>query len=442
MNQIDIYVIDNASNDGSVEELKDRFKDQIFIIENKENLGGSGGFNTGLRLGLKKDYDYLVLADNDVVMAEDAIECLYRYMKENPSVGLCGAKIMEKQSPHIIQEMGGTLQLSQFRIISYFQRAIDNESIPKELECDFVSACTLMANGSALKKIGVMDDEFYIYMDDIEWSIRVKQAGYKIAVCGDAKVWHEKQAVNAMPTNTFARYYLWRNKIHLFSKYVEENELGELTDNILRNTFNIIYGNEYKHYYEENKSVIYALEDFIHGVRGKAQEHKILPINYSYDPFRQVIQGNQRIRIYFDGDRSFHESKRSYEALNKVLNRIKEIDPGTKILISVENPEEESEILSRSKEILQTYTDMCIETERQATVDLELKLCGHCNWVTENILPVMYIDERFNCIRNQEDYEYFINYEQEYSKFRAHYYDALTNGMHRVRGDNKAGEKL
>jgi len=435
MTQIDVYVVDNASSDGSVEALKRRFGNRIVILENKENLGGSGGFNTGLRRGIQNNYDYLVLADNDVVMADNAIECLYHYMKEHSEVGLCGAKILEKQSPQIIQEMGGTLQLNQFRVVSYYHRNNDSERIPKELNCDFVSACTLMANGKAMNEIGVMDDDFYIYMDDIEWCIRMKQAGYRIAVCGDARVWHEKQAINAMPSNTFARYYLWRNKIYLFSKYVEEHDLELLSEEILRNTFNIIYGNLFKHLYQENVSVLYALEDFINGIRGKAKEGRILPMDYSYDPFRQIIEGKVNILIYFDGDYSFREEKRCYEALKKILTRIMEIEPKCNIFVHPEDQQQASTILVYLNEFFQSNLPIHIETNQGEAMDLELKICGHCNWVSENILPVIYVDERFNCIRNSEEVQYFLNYEQEYRTFRIQHYDSLIEGMRRVRGD-------
>ena len=62
----DIYVVDNASTDGSAEALKERFSKQISVIQNEENVGGSGGFDAAIQDALKKDYQYLVLCDNDV----------------------------------------------------------------------------------------------------------------------------------------------------------------------------------------------------------------------------------------------------------------------------------------------------------------------------------------------------------------------------------------
>ena len=67
-NQIDIYVIDNASTDDSVEVLQREYKDQIKLVVNAENLGGSGGFNTGLRIALKENYDYAALIEFQIAL--------------------------------------------------------------------------------------------------------------------------------------------------------------------------------------------------------------------------------------------------------------------------------------------------------------------------------------------------------------------------------------
>ena len=69
----DIYVVDNASSDGSAEALKKAYGNQITVIENKENLGGSGGFNTGLRIVRDKGYSYFMCLDDDAAVDENAL---------------------------------------------------------------------------------------------------------------------------------------------------------------------------------------------------------------------------------------------------------------------------------------------------------------------------------------------------------------------------------
>lgn len=62
----DLYIVDNASDDGSADAVKEKYSDRVILIENKENLGGSGGFNTGLRYAMDKGHKYLMCVDNDV----------------------------------------------------------------------------------------------------------------------------------------------------------------------------------------------------------------------------------------------------------------------------------------------------------------------------------------------------------------------------------------
>ena len=77
----DIYVVDNASSDGSAEALKKAYGNRITVIENKENLGGSGGFNTGLRIVRDKGYSYFMCLDDDAAVDENALSVLYHSWK-------------------------------------------------------------------------------------------------------------------------------------------------------------------------------------------------------------------------------------------------------------------------------------------------------------------------------------------------------------------------
>ena len=81
LKNVDIYVVDNASEDGSAEALECLFGQKISIIRNCRNLGGSGGFNTGLRDALQKNYEYAVLMDNDVWVEKNAVQIMYEYME-------------------------------------------------------------------------------------------------------------------------------------------------------------------------------------------------------------------------------------------------------------------------------------------------------------------------------------------------------------------------
>ena len=84
----DIFVVDNASTDNSVEAVRNRYGDQVNVLVNSENLGGSGGFNTGIRTVLEKGYEYLYCLDNDVLVDENAIGALAAYLDAHGDTAL------------------------------------------------------------------------------------------------------------------------------------------------------------------------------------------------------------------------------------------------------------------------------------------------------------------------------------------------------------------
>lgn len=98
----DIYVVDNASSDGSAEALKKAYGNRITVIENKENLGGSGGFNTGLRIVRDKGYSYFMCLDDDAAVDENALSVLYHYMEEHTDTGMAGCRVYHTHRCRII----------------------------------------------------------------------------------------------------------------------------------------------------------------------------------------------------------------------------------------------------------------------------------------------------------------------------------------------------
>ncbi len=103
---MDIVVVDNASTDGSAEHIKNRFGNRVKLLVNEENLGGSGGFNTGIRYALEKGYEYVWCLDNDVLVDENAAEELYAFLEAHPEVGMAGSKVYHMEDPDYVQQFG------------------------------------------------------------------------------------------------------------------------------------------------------------------------------------------------------------------------------------------------------------------------------------------------------------------------------------------------
>ncbi|HBT18099.1 MAG TPA: glycosyltransferase family 2 protein, partial [Firmicutes bacterium] len=239
----DLYVVDNASGDGSVKAIEEAYEKKVILIKNKENLGGSGGFNTGVRAVLNKGYKYIYLLDNDVILDEQALTELYYYLEEHHDVGIAGSLLYSLDNPTEIQEMGAEIDWNGFYIKPNFKGNLDKQEIPVELECDYVPACSMLVRTEAVKKAGLMDEGNFIYWDDIEWGYRIKEYGYRVVALSESKVWH-KMGV-AAKTNTFGTYYFWRNRINFFVKYLPQNLLHRFAEQIFSEVFQAIYSCNY-----------------------------------------------------------------------------------------------------------------------------------------------------------------------------------------------------
>ena len=302
----DLYVVDNGSTDQSVERMKERYAENIILIENSENLGGSGGFNTGLRMVYEKGYPYLMCVDNDAMLDEKAIGNLYDFLETHPEAGMAGAKVYHLEAPQYVQQFGQKIDFRNFCTEVNYYNAIEDGSMPEYLYTDSVAACSLMVRRSVVDEIGLMPEENFLYWDDTEWCYRCNLAGYKVASVGNAKVLHamgaKKEAVNTFPT-----YYAWRNWITFFMKYVNEDAIETMAETFLDSIFQEVY--EGLHNGEESrvKTIMMAYDDAIHGITGKAGENRIFALDFNMESYRRLFENHKRFFIENNGYEALEE---------------------------------------------------------------------------------------------------------------------------------------
>lgn len=189
----DLYVADNASTDGSVEAIKETYGDAVTVLANPENLGGSGGFNLGIRKILEEGYEYLCCLDNDILVDENAIGALADYLDAHTDTGVCGSIVYHMDYPDYVQQYGLDLDFDNFTAITHYADYLDDGNIPEINECDTVATCSVMLRTRFIKEsdIGIMPEDNFIYWDDMEWCYRFHLAGYKVVTIKDSVVLHK-----------------------------------------------------------------------------------------------------------------------------------------------------------------------------------------------------------------------------------------------------------
>lgn len=303
-----VFVVDNASTDGSVDGILKKYPEAVVypndsvpetrltVIQNAENLGGSGGFNTGLRMAFEKGCPYLMCIDNDAFLDENAIGNLYTFLENHPETGIAASKIYHMEEPDLVQNFGQTIDFDNFCTIVPDLNRWEDGTMPAYVYTDSVPACSLMIRREIIEKIGFMPEENFLYWDDIEWCYRCGLLGKKVASVGNSVALH---AMGAKKENesTFPTYYAWRNWISFFIRYTPRERWEDMADNFLDALFTLIYQEFYRGTKNRAASVMLAYDDAMHGVTGKAGEDRILPVDGSTEPFEALFSISDRFYL-------------------------------------------------------------------------------------------------------------------------------------------------
>jgi GT2 family glycosyltransferase len=214
----DVIVVDNASTDGTVEALRKSLPDvhlNVHLIVNSENLGGTGGFNTGMKYALGKGiYDYLWLLDNDVEVDSHALSTLIDVLESSKEIAITGSAMYDLTDKGSLLELGYFIDLERGR----FNNNMPSEPTEKEfIIVDSVSSCSLCVSTEAIADVGIWDESYFIYCDDVDWNIRFGHKGYKTACVPGSKIWHVPWLFKIGFTTA---YYSNRNMMYLMSKHL------------------------------------------------------------------------------------------------------------------------------------------------------------------------------------------------------------------------------
>ena len=173
----DLLVVDNGSTDGSFEFLQQHFP-QVAILETGDNLGGAGGFSAGMRVALQDaNCRQVWLLDNDIEVEPGALSALKAVLDSDPKVAAAGSQLCLYDDPEQVQEIGSryTPWLGALQQRHHGGHRLPPETPPQVV--DYLPACSLLVRREILERVGPFREDFFIFYDDVEWSLRVGAAG-------------------------------------------------------------------------------------------------------------------------------------------------------------------------------------------------------------------------------------------------------------------------
>jgi GT2 family glycosyltransferase len=182
-----VIVLDNGSDDDSVERIQEKCP-YIEVVELGENLGFARGNNAGIRLALERGAEYVWLLNNDTTVDPLALRALVAKAEADPTVGAVGSAIYDASDSERLQVWGGG------RVNFWLGRSRGFLHPASDEKLEFLSGASLLLRRAVLESIGLFDEGFFFYWEDTDYCFRLRQAGWRLAVAPESKIWHKESA--------------------------------------------------------------------------------------------------------------------------------------------------------------------------------------------------------------------------------------------------------
>jgi len=303
-----IYLIDNASTDGTpelllekgyitelppqkieepwekeftIQNLTDGEEIKLYYVRMHENTGGAGGFYEGVKRGYEKGYDWLWLMDDDAEPKEDALEKLQIWFSSNNISALTPLKV--DKNLNILHPHRGYFNFKN--VFSGIVRKFNEDDIDKKeiIEIDHSSFVGILVNSEAIRKIGYPKKEFFLHYDDVEYCIRLSSVG-KILLVPKSIIIHKETSKTGIEKNflvirklrkSFSEYWLSyygiRNLVWLGKRYSKSKTLFyyQMFKTLLRQILGVILLDDNK-----LKRIKFIINAYLDGLQGKFDNNK------------------------------------------------------------------------------------------------------------------------------------------------------------------------
>ena len=211
-------VVDNASSDGSPQMVRDEFPD-VELVALGENRRFAGGNNEGVKRALESGADAVMLLNNDVLADPGMIEKLLAALAEDPHAGAATPLIYFAPPTDRIWYAGGRCRPALAHSSHRGIRERDHGQYRSLEETGYLTGCCLLATAEAWRKVGLLDERYFIYAEDADWSLRARAAGYRLLFVPTARLWHRVSASSGGAMNPWKVYQRLRANVTLWSRH-------------------------------------------------------------------------------------------------------------------------------------------------------------------------------------------------------------------------------
>ncbi len=224
---IELIVIDNGSTIPIAERIKNKFRD-VIVFRSEENLGFAAGCNIGIKYAIESEYDYSLLLNNDTTVEPDFVSYLFESIEGNPNVGIAQPKILFQHDKNLIWNAGNRFNkwIGLTSTVGYSKTNSDKyDSITS---MPWATGCCMLINNKLFtgEGLGLLNETYETYYEDVEFSFRVREKGYKISYVPSSIIYHiagysvnSNQETQEGRTHPFVVYLHSRNRIFLLREF-------------------------------------------------------------------------------------------------------------------------------------------------------------------------------------------------------------------------------
>jgi hypothetical protein len=211
--------VDNASSQDISAAVSESFPEAV-VIRNPANLGFAGGMNVGLRRALALGADYVLLLNNDTLVDAAMVRLLVQAAEAHPDAGIVCPVVLWRDAPDVVLSAGLRCDLRrgyQGRAIAMGERVTD--ALTSVRAVDAPSGAAMLVSADVVRRIGMLDEQLFLYGEDVEWSQRMLRHGLRVYVAADARLWHGLSVSSGGAFSPVGAYYQTRNSFVVCARY-------------------------------------------------------------------------------------------------------------------------------------------------------------------------------------------------------------------------------
>lgn len=227
--RVDVIVVDNGSTDDSVKKISAVLPHGT-ILTLPKNLGFTGGNNTGMKFAFLTGVDYVWLLNNDTLVDRNALDLIDVF--DDANVGIAGSKIYfapaheyhkdrytAKERGKVFWYAGGKVDWANMIASHRGVDEVDTGQYNMTEDTPFVTGCSMMISKTVIEKVGFLDEKYYLYLEDLDFCLRAKRAGFRLLYYPKSVVWHLNAGSSGGAGNRLHDYYITRNRLLLGFRY-------------------------------------------------------------------------------------------------------------------------------------------------------------------------------------------------------------------------------